>query len=148
MKAAILAVGAAGVTCYTMVVALPDANQAFREITFRVVANRAEGEVKSRVFYDAFPNVMLYVREVSATGDGWSDVFLADTRNPDRPDAFVAERGRVVIDRERRLVDIVLHALEPHTGPLPSLLEHRNVRMRDREEDRFQDGAEERDPEA
>lgn len=105
----LLAIGAAGATCYTMVVALPDANQAFREITFRVVANRAEGEVKSRVFYDAFPNVMLYVREVSATGTGWSDVFLADTRNPDRPDIFVAEQGRVVIDRERRLVDIVLH---------------------------------------
>ncbi len=105
----LLGVGAAAATCYTMVVALPDANQAFREITFRTVASRAEGEVKSRVFYDAFPNVMLYVREVSATGDGWSDVFLADTRNPNRPDAFVAERGRVVIDRERRLVDIVLH---------------------------------------
>ena len=51
-------------------------------------------------------------------------------------------------DRRDRLVDVVLYALEPHTGPLPSLLEHRNVRMRDREEDRFQDRAEERDPEA
>ena len=105
---ALLAVGAAAATCYTMVVALPDANQAFREITFRTVANQAEGEVKSRVFYDAFPNRMLYVREVSATGHGWSDVFLATTSNPDRPEVFVAERGRVVIDREQRLVDIVL----------------------------------------
>ena len=105
---ALLAVGAAAATCYIMVVALPDANQAFREITFRTVANQAEGEVKSRVFYDAFPNRMLYVREVSATGHGWSDVFLANTSNPDRPDVFVAERGRVVIDREQRLVDIVL----------------------------------------
>ena len=120
---ALLAVAAAAATCYIMVVALPDANQAFREITFRVVANRAEGEVKPRVFYDAFPNVMLYVREVSAAGDGWLDVFLADTRSADQPDVYVAERGRVVIDRERRLVDIVLHNGTGHvsdaTDPTP-----------------------------
>ena len=104
----VLAGVAAAATAYVLIVALPDANQAFREITYRTVASRAEGEVKPRVFYEDFPNVMLYVREVSTTGGGWSDVFLADTRESDQPDIYVAERGQVVLDREARRVDIVL----------------------------------------
>ena len=105
-------------TAYVLITALPDANQAFREITFRTVANRAEGAIKPRVFDEYFPNVVLYVREVSTAGGGWSDVFLADTRASDQPDIYVAERGRVVLDREQRRVDIVLtkgsgHQVDP-----------------------------------
>ena len=111
----LLAVAAAGATAYVLIVALPDANQAFREITYRTVASRAEGEVKPRVFYEDFPNVMLYVREVSSTGGGWSDVFLADTRESDQPDIYVAERGQVVLDREARRVDIVLSKGSGHS---------------------------------
>ena len=104
----LLGAGAAAATCYVLVVALPDANQAFREITFRTVAGRAEGEVKPRVFYEDFPNVMLYAREVSPAGDGWHDVFLADMRKANQPNVYVAARGRVVLDADARTVDIVL----------------------------------------
>ena len=110
MLAPLIALGvvAAGTTCYVLVVALPDANQAFREITFRTVASRAEGEVKSRVFYEDFPNVMLYVREVSAVGEGWRDVVLADMRQSDQPHVYVAAQGQVLLDPEERRVDIIL----------------------------------------
>src|SRR5687768_2821765 len=37
------------VTSWVLIVALPNANQASREITFNVVAERAEGEVRPRV---------------------------------------------------------------------------------------------------
>ncbi len=105
-------------TAFVLITALPDANQAFREITFRTVANRAEGEIRPRVFDEYFPNVVLYVREVSTTGDGWSDVLLADTRASEQPDIYVAEHGRVVLDSEQRRVDIVLtkgsgHQVDP-----------------------------------
>ena len=110
----LLALLAAAATCYVMVVALPDANQRFREITFRTVASRAEGEVKPRVFYEDFPNFVLYVREVLQTGEGWRDVFLADMRNADQPDVYVASRGQVVLDPEQRTVDVVLHGGTGH----------------------------------
>ena len=105
-------------TFYVLVVALPDANQTFRELTFKTVANRAEGEVKARVFDEYFPNVVLYVREVSTAGAGWSDVFLADLRQSDHPDIFIAERGQILLDEEKRLVEIVLtngtgHQVDP-----------------------------------
>ena len=105
-------------TAYILITALPDANQAFREITFRTVANRAEADIKPRVFDEYFPGVVLYVREVSTAGGGWSDVLLADSRASVQPDIYVAEHGRVLLDREERRVDIVLtkgtgHQVDP-----------------------------------
>ena len=104
----VLAVVAAAATCYTLVVALPDANQTFREITYRMMATQAGDEVKPRVFYEGFPGVVLYVRDVDVQNTGWSGVFLADSRNPGQPQVYIAEQGRVVLDRDNRRVDIVL----------------------------------------
>ena len=116
---------AAAATGWVMIVALPDANQAFREITFRTVANRAEGEVKERVFFQNFPNVMLYVREVSPNNSGWADVFLADTRDSEQPDIYIAERGQVSLNREERRVDIILYKGSGHraNGETPEAYE-------------------------
>ena len=66
-----LAVLAAAATCYTLVVALPQANQKFREITYRTMAAQAGDEVKPRVFYEGFPGVILYVRDVDAHETVW-----------------------------------------------------------------------------
>src|SRR5438874_824790 len=51
---ALVAVVAAAATAHQIIVALPDANQTFREITFNVIASHAESNVKPRVFYDEF----------------------------------------------------------------------------------------------
>ncbi|HAK56376.1 MAG TPA: hypothetical protein DCP38_13005 [Acidobacteria bacterium] len=116
----ILAIGAvaAAATTYVLVVALPDANQAFRELTYSVIASRAQDEVKPRVFFEDFPNVVLYVRDAPPDSSEWTDVFLADTRNPAQPEIFVAERGRMLLDRDERRVAILLengtrHAVTP-----------------------------------
>ncbi len=104
----LLASAAAAATCYTLVVALPDANQTFREITYRMMATQVGDEVKPRVFYEGFPGVVLYVRDVGVQDSEWSGVFLADSRDPGQPQVYVAEEGRVVLDRDNRRVDIVL----------------------------------------
>ena len=79
---------------------MPDANQTYREITYSVVAQLAEGEVKPRVFFEDFPNRVLYVRDTPAGGGGWQDVFLADTTNPNSPVVYLANRGRMLLDRD------------------------------------------------
>ena len=104
---ALLGIVATGVTCYMLVVVLPDANQAFREITYRTIASRAQDELRARVFYEDFPNIVLYVRDVAPDGS-WSQVFLADTHKGDQPDVYVARKGRMLFDQEKRLVDVVL----------------------------------------
>ncbi|MEQ1759899.1 MAG: LPS export ABC transporter permease LptF [Vicinamibacterales bacterium] len=94
-------------TSYVMLVALPDANQTFREITFAIVASRAEGEIKPRVFFDSFPNLVIYAREVPTAG-GWNDVFISDNRPGQTPAVYLAARGRVALDRDTRTVQLVL----------------------------------------
>ena len=111
---ALLALAATAATAYTMIVALPNANQRFREITFNVVASQSEGDVKPRVFFTTFPNRVIYVRDVPAAG-GWSDVFLADSTHGGQTDAYFAQRGRLIIDREKRTVHLMLERGTRHT---------------------------------
>ena len=59
---------------------------------------------------------MLYVGDTPA-GGGWRDVFLADTSKPDQPTVFTAGAGRLVIDREKRTVDLVLTRMARGTRP-------------------------------
>ncbi len=106
-------------TSYIYLYAIPDNNQAFRDIVFNVAASRAEGEVKPRVFYDDFPNVVLYVREVSQTGAGWKGVFMADTRPGQAPATYLARQGHLVVDRVRQRVDVVLEDGSQHTVGSP-----------------------------
>jgi LPS export ABC transporter permease LptG/LPS export ABC transporter permease LptF len=94
-------------TSWVMLSAIPDANQRFREITTQLVADRAEGEVKPRVFFEDFPGFVVYVREVPADG-GWTGVLAADTRSPEHPVLFLAERGRMLVDRGKRTIQMVL----------------------------------------
>ncbi len=103
-------------TLYVMLVAVPAANQTFREIAFNIIAQRAEGDVKPRVFFDGFPNLVLYVRDVPPSGTGWHGVFLADER-PGQPAAtYFARRGRILIDRPARTVEMVLEDGSRHTA--------------------------------
>ena len=46
-----------------MIVAIPVANQNFREITFGVVSQKVETDIQPRVFYQDFPGWVLYARE-------------------------------------------------------------------------------------
>ena len=115
---ALVSVLSAAATGYVMLVMVPNGNQAFREIVFDIIAQRAEGEVRPRVFFDDFPDVVLYVREVPSSGAGWQGVFMADNRDGEGSSVYLATRGRVVIDRQRRALEMVLedgtrHAAQP-----------------------------------
>jgi len=111
---ALLAAVAAAATAYETIVALPDANQTFREITFNIVASGAESDIKPRVFYQNFPNRVLYARDIER-GGGWREVFLADASKPDQTTVYVAARGRLAIDRAKQTVTLLLEQGTWHT---------------------------------
>jgi LPS export ABC transporter permease LptG/LPS export ABC transporter permease LptF len=111
----LLSVAAWGATSYVLMEAVPDANQNFREISFNIVAERAEGEVRPRVFFEDFPDLVLYVRDVPPEG-GWNGVFMADNRAGQLPAVYLARHGRVLIDRQQRTVQMVLHEGTRHTA--------------------------------
>src|SRR6185436_10335342 len=56
----LVAVLATAATAYEMIVALPNANQTFREIVFVTMAQSVEQNVKPRVFYEGFPDKTIY----------------------------------------------------------------------------------------
>jgi LPS export ABC transporter permease LptG/LPS export ABC transporter permease LptF len=114
---ALLALLAWAGSSWVLLKAMPDANQAFRELTMQIVADRAEGEVRPRVFFEDFPNMVLYVREVPQ-GGGWQDVLAADTKNPAQPVIYLARTGRMLVDRQARSIQMVLQDGARHTTKL------------------------------
>jgi LPS export ABC transporter permease LptF/LPS export ABC transporter permease LptG len=111
----ILALLSSGATAYMWMAGMPAGNLRFNEIAFEIMASLAEGEVKPRVFFDTFPGLTLYVRDIPP-GGGWDGVFMADARSGQGTAVYLARRGRVIIDRERRTVDLVLENATRHTG--------------------------------
>jgi LPS export ABC transporter permease LptG/LPS export ABC transporter permease LptF len=104
-----------GATLYILMVSVPASNQRFREITFNILASLAEGEVKPRVFFDDFPNIDLYVREIPPTG-GWNGVFMSDNRSGEGSTIYLAKHGRIVIDRTKQTVEMVLDEGTRHSA--------------------------------
>jgi lipopolysaccharide export system permease protein len=104
----LLAACCAAATMYVMVKAIPDANQTFREITFEVIAKRVENDIRPRVFFEDFPGWVLYARDEPRDAVGWKDVLVANTSKPDATELSLASRGRLVLNREERRVDLVL----------------------------------------
>jgi LPS export ABC transporter permease LptG/LPS export ABC transporter permease LptF len=95
-------------TQWVLLDTVPRSNQAFREIEYGVVAARVESEIKPRVFFEDFPGLVLYARDTARGGDGWTDVFVADTSKPGPPQVSLARNGRMLLDRSRRKVQMVL----------------------------------------
>ncbi len=102
------ALAACAVTAYVMIWAMPAGNQHYQAVLADIVAARLETEIKPRVFFEDFPNLTFYARDVLKDGAGWRDVFVADRRDPARPQFLVAARGRLVIDQKARRVDLTL----------------------------------------
>lgn len=101
-------------TAYETIVALPDANQSYREIVYVVMATRVESNVRPRVFFQEFPDKVIYVRELPPEG-GWRDVFVADTARGNETTVYFAKQGRIRLDQKKKLVQLELLHGTSHT---------------------------------
>jgi LPS export ABC transporter permease LptG/LPS export ABC transporter permease LptF len=107
----LMATFVAGADLYIMLKAIPDANQRFREITFALLTKQSEQDIKARVFFERFPNLVIYAHDTHP-GGGWRGLLIADTSVPQRPPMTLAERGRLAIDEDAKLVYLVLDEAE------------------------------------
>ena len=98
---------AAAATFYVLTELLPDANQAWRQQAFELLAQRSAAEVRPGLFYEGFPNKVLFIRDRLPDGN-WSGVMLADTSQPGRLVLTLAPEGRLERDRARQEVAVVL----------------------------------------
>jgi LPS export ABC transporter permease LptG/LPS export ABC transporter permease LptF len=104
-------------TMYVIAVALPEANQAYRELYYSLVVGKARTGVKPRIFADdLIPGMMLYVSDIPSETGQWSNVFIRDTRRPDDPpQVILARTGRLVIEEHAKSVYLHLEHGVSHT---------------------------------
>lgn len=102
-----LAAVAGALNMYLLVKLVPDANQRFREVTYQLIRQLGENDIRPGVFFEGFPGKVIRIQE-NRPGGGWTGVMLADTSQPGRPAITMAAQGFLDVDQDRRLVSIVL----------------------------------------
>lgn len=75
----------------------PWGNATLESLKGKLYTSTIEREIKPRVFYDEYPNRVIYVNDV--TQDGlWSGVFISDSTNAARQNVVVASTGKLTTD--------------------------------------------------
>ena len=79
----------------------PRSQAALAHLQNHLKGSQVSFEVQPRVFYEGFPNIVLYVQDVkSASGAAiWKGVFLADITNPASPRITLAQEGILLAER-------------------------------------------------
>jgi lipopolysaccharide export system permease protein len=65
-------------------------------------------EIKPRVFIEQFPNLLLYLEDVTGASSRWRGVFIADNSKPDSVKVTLAESGMLVNDANHNRLDLHL----------------------------------------
>lgn len=55
-------------------------------------------EIRPRVFIEQFPDLLIYLKDVTRSGARWKGVFIADTTHPENPKVTLAESGYLTSD--------------------------------------------------
>jgi lipopolysaccharide export system permease protein len=94
----IFAIGAWLLGLANNVYATPAAAAALTRLQNKLKTTQATYDVQPRVFYEDFKNYVLYVQDVTSSGNSalWRGIFLADTSQPGSPRVTMAEQGVVV----------------------------------------------------
>lgn len=76
----------------------PASQAAMARLQDRLKSSQASFEVRPRVFYEGFPQLVLYVQDVKEASHVaiWKGVFIADTSSPAAPRITLAEQGILI----------------------------------------------------
>lgn len=94
-----------GIALFNSVYLAPKSQAALGRLQDRLKSSQASFEVQPRVFYEGFPQLVLYVQDVrSAQGAAiWKGVFIADVSTPSAPRVTMAQQGILVSEAPDRL---------------------------------------------
>src|SRR5204862_4812172 len=96
-------------TFYVVGIALPAANQAYRELIFKLVISKARTQMAPRVFNDDLvPGMVFYISDIDSRSGEWKDVFIHDSRTQAKPRLILARTGRLHVDEQRKTVGLDL----------------------------------------
>ncbi|HEV2351233.1 MAG TPA: LPS export ABC transporter permease LptF [Terriglobia bacterium] len=76
----------------------PRAGRKLNQMEEGLKSSQAPYEIQPRVFLEQFPNLLIYLEDVSGSHSKWTGVFIADSTHGDPPKITLAERGLLVSD--------------------------------------------------
>ena len=117
--ATVFVVAAGSLAILNNVVIAPRAASALGRLEERLKSSQASFEVQPRVFYEDFPNSVLYVQDTSSSKGAavWKGVFLADVGTSSSPKITLAREGVVVGEGTDRLHLRLIHGSQHETSP-------------------------------
>jgi len=74
------------VNLYLINSVMPRGNRQFVALRAEIMTSSAEKAIKPRIFYDQYPNLMIYVNDVDPATGQWKGVFVADSRTDESRD--------------------------------------------------------------
>ncbi len=86
----------------------PIAVHTSRGLQSRVLSSQASFEIQPRVFDERFPNLVLYIQDVSAVATRWHGIFLAGSNAEKISRLTLAEDAIVIADREEGKLELHL----------------------------------------
>ncbi|HXW15645.1 MAG TPA: LptF/LptG family permease, partial [Terriglobia bacterium] len=102
-----LAVTGWAVTLWMSLFLAPQAMRKMNRMETGLSASQAPYEIQPRVFNEQFPNLLLYLEDVSGSRSSWRGVFIADLTQRNSVKLTLAERGVLVNEAARNR--FVLH---------------------------------------
>jgi LPS export ABC transporter permease LptG/LPS export ABC transporter permease LptF len=110
----VMAVGAWAVSMWMSQVLAPQSARRLRRMEQQIASSEVPHEIQPRVFVEQFPNLLLYLQDVTGSSSEWRGVFIADTKQPDAPKVTLAERGMLVNDRNHQRLTLHLEQGTTH----------------------------------
>src|SRR6202162_863608 len=92
----------------------PLALRTFRSIEANLIASQISFQVQPRVFDERFPQLILYISDVAASGTLWHGVFIADTGAESGSRLTLAERALVIPDPNHGILQLHLQGGTTH----------------------------------
>jgi len=86
----------------------PQSARKLHRMEQEITTSEVPYEIQPRVFLEQFPNLLLYLQDVTGSRSRWSGVFIADTTQRDAPKVTLAESGMLVNDRNARRLTLHL----------------------------------------
>src|SRR5215212_4659137 len=80
-------------TLYLINFVMPRGNRQFVALRAEIMTSSAEKAIKPRIFYDQYPNLMIYVNDVDPATGQWKGVFVADSRADESRDVVQPQQA-------------------------------------------------------
>ena len=102
------------VTAWMSLQMAPNAARQLNQMEVSLKTNQARYEIRPRIFIEQFPNLLLYLQDVTGASSRWHGVFLADTTQRDSMKLTLAESGMVVNETQSSRLTLHLHEGTTH----------------------------------